>query len=248
MHSLFAVAPPGVGLSFISRPFSSDTSPLAPKTPETNTDATKSTEPDTIWSAPNLLSIGRGVSGPFIAYLIIQESWPLAFGCLAVSGATDWLDGYLARRLNLHSVLGSYLDPIGDKVLIGSVVIALACKGIVPIWVAAVIAGRDIAFVLGLTIHRLHMLKWRPSSAAQFFQVSQGGAGAGDKHMPIMQPIMISKVNTVLQLALLSGCLSKAWLGWPDSDVLTVLEYSTAATTVLSTVIYAKKYASGKLV
>ncbi len=75
-------------------------------------------EAERLWNLPNALSIGRGVSGPAIAYLIVEEQWPAALVAVSVSGATDWLDGYLARRWRLQSVLGSYLDPLGDKVLI----------------------------------------------------------------------------------------------------------------------------------
>jgi hypothetical protein len=74
---------------------------------------------------PNALSLGRLLSGPLLAAWILQGRWELAAPGLAISAATDWLDGWLARRAGLRSVLGSYLDPLADKVLVGCVVGAL---------------------------------------------------------------------------------------------------------------------------
>jgi hypothetical protein len=73
----------------------------------------------------NSISLARLASGPLIASLIIEGRWPLALGALGAAGASDWLDGYFARRSGTVSVLGSYLDPLADKVLIVSVVGAL---------------------------------------------------------------------------------------------------------------------------
>jgi hypothetical protein len=74
---------------------------------------------------PNALSMARLLSGPLLAAWVVQGRWELAAPALAVSAATDWLDGWLARRSGTGSVLGSYLDPLADKVLVGSVVAAL---------------------------------------------------------------------------------------------------------------------------
>ncbi len=204
---------------------------------------------------------------------------------------TDWLDGYLARRMGLQSVLGSYLDPLGDKVLVCCVMGALAWKGLVPAWVAWVVLGRDGLLVAGTVLHRWRTLGWRWASAADLFDVTKGGpkpatgdgvaAGAGDAEaaapapaaggsgpggqaagataaapggahaagtaMPFMRPLVVSKVNTVLQLALVSGCLTHAWVQWPPAEAMAALEAATAATTVASGALYVHKYATGKL-
>ncbi|XP_056159773.1 cardiolipin synthase (CMP-forming), mitochondrial-like [Syzygium oleosum] len=55
-----------------------------------------------------------------------------AFVGLAISGATDWLDGYVARKMNINSVVGSYLDPLADKVLIGCVALAMVINDLLP--------------------------------------------------------------------------------------------------------------------
>ncbi|KAG1667457.1 hypothetical protein FOA52_012212 [Chlamydomonas sp. UWO 241] len=236
------------------------------------TDASSSAFAESLWSPPNALSLVRGASGPVIAICILQEQWMVAGVATAVSGATDWLDGYLARRMGLQSVIGSYLDPLGDKLLICSVVAALSAKGLIPLWVAAVVITRDAGLVVGAVAHRAHMLRaaGRPLRASELFSVgatappsaaSSGcdengavpGAAAAPPHlppmppMPLMRPLLVSKANTVLQLALVCGCLSSAAVGAPEQGVLTALEVATAATTLASLGAYAHKYAAGKL-
>ncbi|GKV38240.1 hypothetical protein SLEP1_g46175 [Rubroshorea leprosula] len=74
---------------------------------------------------PNLISISRLVSGPFLGWMITNEMYSSAFVGLVLSGATDWLDGYTARKMKINYVVGSYLDPLADKVLIGCVALAM---------------------------------------------------------------------------------------------------------------------------
>ncbi|CAN4117418.1 unnamed protein product [Withania somnifera] len=85
---------------------------------------------DSFLNLPNLISLSRMISGPFLAWMIIHDMYLPAFVGLAVSGATDWLDGYMARRMGINSVVGSYLDPLADKVLIACVALAMVDKGL----------------------------------------------------------------------------------------------------------------------
>ena len=210
------------------------------------------------FNIPNSLSLARGASGPFIAYLILIEQWPMALAATAVSGATDWLDGHLARRFNQSGVLGSYLDPLGDKLLIGCLVTALAVKGLIPLWVASVVVGRDLALVGGLVYMRHRALKesrvrgeakgaitlsefCRTRAAAEPVDSNEGALVIGAGAMPMMQPLLISKINTVLQLALIGGSMSHAWMEWPDPTSLRSIEAVTAGTTALTCAAYAHK-------
>ena len=77
---------------------------------------------------PNALSMGRLLSGPVVAHLILQHQWPAAMITLAIAGISDWADGYAAKHWGQSSVLGSYLDPLADKVLVGCTVGALAAE------------------------------------------------------------------------------------------------------------------------
>ncbi|KAK9823164.1 hypothetical protein WJX72_000769 [[Myrmecia] bisecta] len=99
---------------------------------------------DAVLTIPNALCVARMLSGPVVAALILKEAWGPAFALLTAAGISDWLDGYIARKLGQGSVLGSYLDPLADKVLVCSVVGALAYQGSLPMPLAALIIGRDV--------------------------------------------------------------------------------------------------------
>lgn len=77
---------------------------------------------------PNALSMARLLSGPLVAQLIMTHQWPAALTTLAIAGASDWADGWAAKHWGQSSVLGSYLDPLADKVLVGCTVGALAAE------------------------------------------------------------------------------------------------------------------------
>lgn len=94
---------------------------------------------------------------------------------------TDWLDGYLARRLGHTSKLGSYLDPLADKVLIVTVAVTLGAMQLLPAWLAALVAARDAAQVAALAWYRYQMFGGRWPGAARFFDVDAdvGGSDGG---------------------------------------------------------------------
>lgn len=103
-----------------------------------------------VWTVPNLLSMARLAGVPVFLWLVLgpeADGWALAL--LMVSGITDFLDGYLARKLNQRSTLGALLDPIADRLYILAVVIGLALRDIVPWWLAVILPLRD-ALLWGL--------------------------------------------------------------------------------------------------
>lgn len=81
-----------------------------------------------VLNVPNALSMARLISGPFVAYFILHGHWATALTTLAIAGASDWADGYAAKHYGQTSVLGSYLDPLADKVLVCCTVAALAAE------------------------------------------------------------------------------------------------------------------------
>ena len=98
-----------------------------------------------VWTVPNLLSMGRLAGVPVFLWLVLgpeADGWALAL--LMLSGVTDCLDGYLARRLNQTSQLGQILDPVADRLYILAVVIGLALRDIIPWWVAVILPLRDL--------------------------------------------------------------------------------------------------------
>jgi cardiolipin synthase len=98
----------------------------------------------TVWTLPNAVSALRLLGVPLFLWLVLgPEADVLAVLLLMVSGFTDWLDGYLARRLHQTSKLGEILDPVADRLYILAVVIGLALRDIIPWWVALILPARD---------------------------------------------------------------------------------------------------------
>lgn len=98
-----------------------------------------------VWTIPNILSILRLAGVPLFLWLVLgpeEDAWALVV--LMISGATDYLDGYLARRLDQFSNLGEILDPVADRLYILAVVIGLALRDIIPWWVAVILPLRDL--------------------------------------------------------------------------------------------------------
>ncbi|HOP06421.1 MAG TPA: CDP-alcohol phosphatidyltransferase family protein [candidate division Zixibacteria bacterium] len=100
-----------------------------------------------ILQPPNLVSLSRVILAPVIGYYLFQPEPQAAFVALAlviVAGVTDALDGFLARKMNLVGPMGIALDPVCDKIFAGLLVILLIPTRDLPIWLAAVIIGRDL--------------------------------------------------------------------------------------------------------
>ena len=98
-----------------------------------------------MWTLPNLLSAARLAGVPLFLWLVLgpeADGWALFV--LMLSGVTDYLDGYLARKLNQTSRLGQVLDPVADRLYILAVVIGLALRDIVPWWFAVILPLRDV--------------------------------------------------------------------------------------------------------
>jgi cardiolipin synthase len=97
-----------------------------------------------VLTLPNAVSALRLLGVPLFLWLVLgPEADILALIVLMISGFTDWLDGYLARRLNQTSKLGEILDPVADRLYILAVVIGLAFRDIIPWWIAVILPARD---------------------------------------------------------------------------------------------------------
>ena len=99
-------------------------------------------------NAPNYLSLARILAIPALVIVMLtdfEERDLVAFAIFAFASLTDWLDGWLARRKKMVTVLGQLLDPTADKLLIASAIICLVDLGRVPAWAAIIIIGREIA-------------------------------------------------------------------------------------------------------
>ncbi len=125
---------------------------------------------------PNVLTAIRVLLAPLTAWFLLRGNYAEALGVFAVAGASDAIDGFLARRFGLVSRFGEYLDPAADKLLMTICFVTLAMLQVVPIWLAAIIIGRDVAIVLGVGLARLLSLPVK------------------------IAPLMVGKVSTVVQV------------------------------------------------
>eukprot|EP00249_Psilotum_nudum_P012691 c23925_g1_i2 orf=286-1491(+) len=189
-----------------------------------------------VFNYSNAISFGRLLSGPVLAWMIVHGFLQQAFVGLLFAAASDWLDGYIARKQGINSVLGSYLDPLADKVLIGCVALSMAYSGLLHSSLVMLILARDGLLVLGAVIGHANFMGWKCKSWRDFFNVGEGG-------MEKVEPLFISKVNTVLQLVLIGVALLQSSLSVLDASLLAFfLSCAVACTTCASGLGYGFKY------
>lgn len=169
------------------------TGPLREALPKAITKA-KHTLHENIYTLPNFLTFSRLIAAPFIGYCILHDYHTTALALFAYAGLTDALDGWIARRWNLKTVVGTVIDPMADKTLMTVLTVALAMKGALPLWLAVIILGRDVALAISAVYYRWISLP-PPKTFARYWDFSLPSAE--------VRPTMISKVNTALQLGLM---------------------------------------------
>lgn len=106
---------------------------------------------------PNLITILRILLIPVFIILLLYNHFSWALAVFAFSGVTDGLDGFIARNSNQRTVLGTYLDPIADKLLLISGFVTLSFLKIIPLWITIVLVSRDLILIFGTLI--LHMIQ-----------------------------------------------------------------------------------------
>jgi len=166
--------------------------------------------PERTWTLPNALSVLRLLGVPLFLWLLLgpeADGWALVI--LMVSGFTDWLDGKLARWLNQGSKLGALLDPAADRLYIVAALVALALRDIVPLWLVAILVGREL--VLGVALLVLRRYGYPP-----------------------LQVHYLGKAATLLLLYAFPGLL----LAYGSNPVAAVAEPIAWALTIWGTVLY----------
>jgi cardiolipin synthase len=135
---------------------------------------------------PNLLTVLRIILVFPLIYALLQQDMKLAFWLFFAAGWTDLFDGYLARNFKLKSKLGAFLDPLADKLLMGSTYILTAYLGLIPLSLMFLVITREIAMMIGLMTY--YFVLGAPKFKANF----------------------ISKVNTVVEGILMLNVLLSA--------------------------------------
>ena len=167
---------------------------------------------------PNLITLARILSVPIMVWAISSGEMLFAFALFVLAGLSDAVDGYLAKRLDMASELGAYLDPIGAKALIVSIYVTLGISGAVPRPLVILVVSRDIMIVGAV------MLSWllgKPIAA---------------------KPLMISKINTAAQIAFAGLVLAALGFGFDAGVVLDVAMGAVAAVTLLSIAAYGREW------
>jgi cardiolipin synthase (CMP-forming) len=159
---------------------------------------------------PNSLTILRGLLAPLVAWLLVRSEFAAALWCFAAAGATDWLDGFVARRFGFSTRLGAILDPAADKLLLATSFFVLGWLRLLPLWLVFVVVTRDLVIVAGAAAY------WRIFGSLS------------------MAPLFVSKVNTVCQILLVVGTVAAAAgiVSWGTTG--SALAVTVALTTVIS--------------
>lgn len=165
-------------------------------------------------NAPNLISLARVLVVPFIITLIIGGDLKPAFFLVLAAGLSDALDGFLARQFGWRTELGSYLDPLADKLLLVSLFVTLGYYGMLPASVVVLVVSRDVLIVIAVVM--AHMLG-RPMR---------------------IRPHMTGKLNTVAQIALAVLTLADEAFLWGLDGVRQAFVLLTSGLIVISTGIY----------
>ncbi|MGD8497741.1 MAG: CDP-alcohol phosphatidyltransferase family protein [Chromatiales bacterium] len=163
---------------------------------------------------PNLITGFRLVLVLPIAWLILRDDYPAALALFFLAGASDALDGYLARRHDWGTPLGAFLDPLADKALMMTSYVAIAWQGQLPWWLSALVVLRDVLIMTGSLIYR------RLTGELE------------------MAPTSISKLNTALQIALVLLVLIHQGLLPVAGVAISVGVWLVAATTLASGLVY----------
>lgn len=166
---------------------------IQPPTPPTGPELKVSSD---LYTIPNILTMSRIFATPFIGYFITTGQSTAAISVFVYSCVTDALDGFIARKYNMKSVLGSILDPAADKFLMTVCTVALGIKQIMPWYVAAIIIGRDVMLSFMAFYFRYKSLPV-PKTLARFLDMSIV--------THTVHPNLLGKVNTALQMFYVGG-------------------------------------------
>lgn len=173
---------------------------------------------------PNALCILRMMLVVPVTWLLLNEDFLSTLWLFAFAAATDGLDGFLAKRCGWTSELGKILDPLADKILLVGTYITLAMIGLVPLWLAAVVVGRDIVITVGAILY--NWLYGYPNG----------------------QPTAISKLNTLCQIVFALLIVGSHAAGRAPAIAVTILGALVFVTTCVSgldyVITYAKKAAA----
>lgn len=156
---------------------------------------------------------------PVIVWLILANQMLAAFITFMLAGASDALDGLIAKQFNLVTPLGTYLDPLADKLLLVSIYVTLGIQQDLPSWLVILVVSRDILIVGAIIL--TFLLEWNVT----------------------IVPSKLSKLNTFCQISLAAVVLGDKGFETGYGEVIEFFVYIVAVTTVLSGLTYILQWA-----
>lgn len=102
-----------------------------------------------LFNVPNIISLIRLGLIPVFIWLVVGQEYGWAGILLGIIGATDWIDGYLARRLNQVTEVGKFLDPLADRIAVAVAVVAGLISDVLPAWFAVALIVRELVIGIG---------------------------------------------------------------------------------------------------
>jgi cardiolipin synthase len=206
---------------------------------------------DRLWTIPNILTFARIGSSPILGYLVINHHYPAALSLFIISGLTDLIDGWIARRYpSQSSALGSFLDPLADKILVGIVVISLAYVNLIPLWLLALILSRDVAIMCAAgylrvrsvppprTLKKILNMKNATVQLYPTFVSKVCYLFLSDFDKPI---ILFFQVNTGVQIGLLTLCMAAPIFDYHNTGWMSIIYLLSALSTGVSWLSYLGK-------
>ena len=163
---------------------------------------------------PNYITIFRFILVPFIVMALLSGYVGAALIGFVIAGASDGIDGFIARRYNQGSELGAYLDPIADKLLLVSLFVVLGFVKELPVWLVVIVVSRDI-FIIGAVL--LGAVIGKPLE---------------------MHPLFVSKANTAFQIILVAVTLADIAFEFSLTGSRMVLVWIVALLTAASSTAY----------
>lgn len=154
-------------------------------------------------NAPNLLTILRICLAPFLVAAILGNRFGLSFILFVTAGLTDALDGVLARVLKQRTVLGQYLDPVADKLLLSTLFLVLMYKGLMPTTVTILVFGRDVGILLVAAV--LYAVVGRREFGPSIFGKANTVAQVTAVGVVLLQQLVTAKWVLVLRLVALDA-------------------------------------------
>ena len=177
-------------------------------------------------SIPNLISTLRILLVPPVVWSMLEQRWSLALPLFLIAGLSDGLDGFLARRYHWTSRLGAILDPIGDKLLMVSSYLVLGWQGALPWWLVGLVILRDVVIMTGTVLYRVLI------------------------GVVVFEPILLSKINTVCQILLVTIALFVLvgidMLATFQTFLIYIVLFTTVSSGVAYVVLWARRAATVK--